>query len=418
MMGKVGMERVSTEHPSAPLVSVLVPTYQHAAYIAECLDGILMQRTGFPIEVLVGEDGSTDGTREICQRYAAEHPERIKLHLFDRKDVIQINGRPTGRWNLKSLIAAATGRYIALCEGDDHWIDPLKLQKQVDLLERDPSVSLVFHNTWIKHEASRYDRFLNRGLIGDRFTAAEVLSREWFVGTASICARSECFKGALDGFDFAISGDLVLQYHAALRGDFHYLDEVASVYRRNDGGVSESFWSAKKETTEIQRNHFEVFRPNQIWLLQRLSKKVKDQELRAVVNKRIGSLMGMVMKYRIRSQAPDTLITIEDLSAHARGCLLKGAPSDAPVPELGPGSELGALIEDAALSVWGQQARENLRAVAMSGRPLASLRLCVRMLKARLYSRRELAKWAVACVPWSILGLLGGKKELAGPNDR
>jgi glycosyltransferase involved in cell wall biosynthesis len=83
-----------------PLVSVVVPTYQHAAYIAECLEGILMQRTDFPVEILLGEDDSSDGTRAICQHYATMHPGRIRLFLRSRKDVIHINGTATGRANL------------------------------------------------------------------------------------------------------------------------------------------------------------------------------------------------------------------------------------------------------------------------------------------------------------------------------
>jgi hypothetical protein len=78
------------ESQMRPLVSVLVPTYQHAAYIAACLDGILAQRSDFALEILVGEDESTDGTRAICQRYAERHPDRIRLFLRERKDVMHI----------------------------------------------------------------------------------------------------------------------------------------------------------------------------------------------------------------------------------------------------------------------------------------------------------------------------------------
>lgn len=131
-----------------PLVSVVVPTYQHSAYIEQCLHGILMQQTSFPVEVLVGEDESTDGTREICQRIAAEHPERIRLILRSRKDVLFIMGRATGRANFLQLLREANGKYIALCEGDDHWTDPLKLQQQVDALEADPQAMGCFTNAW------------------------------------------------------------------------------------------------------------------------------------------------------------------------------------------------------------------------------------------------------------------------------
>ncbi|MBK6475267.1 MAG: glycosyltransferase [Flavobacteriales bacterium] len=90
-----------------PMVSVIMPTYQHVKFIESSINSILAQRTQFTYELLVGEDESTDGTREICQRLAAEHPGHIRLFLQERKDVIHIQGKPTGRANLLSLLANA-----------------------------------------------------------------------------------------------------------------------------------------------------------------------------------------------------------------------------------------------------------------------------------------------------------------------
>src|SRR5690606_36284281 len=133
-------------------LSVLVTTYNHANYIAQCLDSILMQQTTFPFEIILGEDESTDGTREICKDYAQKHPDIIKLFLRSRKDVIYINGKPTGRFNFLASLKACTGKYIALCEGDDFWTDPLKLQKQVDFLEANPEYEACFTNISIIDE--------------------------------------------------------------------------------------------------------------------------------------------------------------------------------------------------------------------------------------------------------------------------
>lgn len=127
-----------------PLVSITVATYQHVDYIKQCLDGILMQKTNFLYEVIIGEDGSVDGTQEICKEYAEKYPDKIRLYIRDRKlsQFVAENGKVTrfnGIWNRMS----AKGKYIALCEGDDYWIDALKLQKQVDFLERNPEYGLV-----------------------------------------------------------------------------------------------------------------------------------------------------------------------------------------------------------------------------------------------------------------------------------
>lgn len=128
-----------------PLVSVVVATYRHARFIAQCLDGIVNQVTKFPIEVIVGEDGSDDGTTELCIQYAEKYPNLIRLFIRDRSlsqyrsvegNVIRFNGV----WNRMS----ARGKYIAMCEGDDYWIDPLKLQKQVDFLEANPEYGMCY----------------------------------------------------------------------------------------------------------------------------------------------------------------------------------------------------------------------------------------------------------------------------------
>ena len=128
-----------------PLVSVCTATYQHAEYIEECIEGILIQKTDFPFEIIIGEDESDDGTREICKNYAEKYPDKIRLFLRDRKSSCIFNDQGNringfnGKWTRKS----ARGKYIALCEGDDYWTDPLKLQKQVDFLEENSEYGLV-----------------------------------------------------------------------------------------------------------------------------------------------------------------------------------------------------------------------------------------------------------------------------------
>lgn len=128
-----------------PLVSVTVITYHHALYIKQCLDGILMQKVDFPYEIIIGEDGSTDGTKEICIEYAKKYPDKIRLFNRDRSlsqfktddgKVVRFNGL----WNIMSC----RGKYVAYCEGDDYWIDSYKLQKQVDILEQNPNIGLCY----------------------------------------------------------------------------------------------------------------------------------------------------------------------------------------------------------------------------------------------------------------------------------
>ena len=122
-----------------PLVSVCCVTYNHALYIAEALDSFLMQKTDFDYEIIVGEDNSTDGTREIVERYAAAHPDLISvIHQDPNVGAIK---------NQLATFARAQGQYIAICDGDDFWTDDHKLQKQIDFLEANDNFVICSHHT-------------------------------------------------------------------------------------------------------------------------------------------------------------------------------------------------------------------------------------------------------------------------------
>jgi len=126
------------------VVVVCVFTYNHANFIEECLQSILDQETNFRFAIYVGEDESSDGTREICLRYASKYPELIKLVLHSRKNNIWIGGRPSGRFNSIYAYSNIKSQYIAICEGDDKWTDPMKLQKQVDFLRSNEEFGICY----------------------------------------------------------------------------------------------------------------------------------------------------------------------------------------------------------------------------------------------------------------------------------
>lgn len=125
---------------SQPLVSISCITYNHAPYIRQTLDSFLMQQTNFPFEVLIHDDCSTDGTDNIIREYAERYPDVIKPMYETENQYSQ--GKPAGSivWN----IPRAKGKYIAFCEGDDYWSDPLKLQRHVDFLEHNPEYGLIY----------------------------------------------------------------------------------------------------------------------------------------------------------------------------------------------------------------------------------------------------------------------------------
>ncbi len=120
-----------------PVVSVHMITYNHEPYIRQAIEGVMMQKTDFEFELVIGEDCSTDKTREICFDYQKKHPDKIRV-LWWHENVSKLGG------NARRVTARCRGEFIAYCEGDDYWIDPLKLQKQVDVMRTNLSVGFCF----------------------------------------------------------------------------------------------------------------------------------------------------------------------------------------------------------------------------------------------------------------------------------
>lgn len=134
-----------------PLVSVCMTAYNHAPYIARAIEGVLMQRTSFGVELVIGEDCSQDNTLSICREYAERYPDRIRLIVGERNVGMRENYRRTA--------LAARGRYVAYCDGDDLWTDEQKLQRQVEVLEADPSVGLCYTRSErrVEHSDKRWE---------------------------------------------------------------------------------------------------------------------------------------------------------------------------------------------------------------------------------------------------------------------
>ena len=146
---KVPVEEYTNEVLEAierPVVSVVIITYQHVEYIQAAIDAVLMQETEFPFEIIIGDDGSTDGTREICIKYAEKFPDRIRLFLHVRENNIRILGRASGIFQIAYNLYQCRGQYLAITSGDDFWQDKKKLRKQVDCLEENFDCSFSYHD--------------------------------------------------------------------------------------------------------------------------------------------------------------------------------------------------------------------------------------------------------------------------------
>lgn len=231
-----------------PLVSVHVSTYQHADFIRDCLDGVLMQETDFPMEIIIGEDESDDGTREICKEYADRHPDKIRLFLHRRENNISIHGRPTGRFQFTYSQFVARGRYIATCEGDDYWTDPAKLQKQVEFLESNPGYVLSYHDAVIINES---DRVLHQSRLPERLTRdldSQELTCSPVLPTLSMCFKNKLKKFPHEYFN-VMNADIMLIALLGRHGKGHYQKDVEpAAYRKHDGGM----WTSEEDIFQVR----------------------------------------------------------------------------------------------------------------------------------------------------------------------
>jgi len=208
-----------------PVVSVWMCTYQHERFIAEAIEGVMMQQTNFPVQLILGEDFSPDGTRAICESYAAQYGDRIKL-LPSEKNHGQSD-------NLLRTLKACTGKYIASCEGDDFWTDPYKLQKQVDFLEAHPEYVLCFHQVNVVDQDGK--------VLEDRIPADikhyNALSLfHTCVPTPSMLFRN-CLPAFPDEFFKVRSTDAFICGMLSAFGHAADLGFVGASYRKHAGGL-------------------------------------------------------------------------------------------------------------------------------------------------------------------------------------
>lgn len=224
-----------------PKVSVICLSYNHAKYITNALDGFLMQKTDFAFEVIIHDDKSTDGTAEIIRDYQEKYPDIIKP-IFENENLYS-----KGNFEfINNLFVHSKANYIAVCEGDDYWTDPSKLQRQVDFMDRHPDYAICFHPVDILVEDD--DRESREVYPSDKgpFTIERLLSSN-FIQTNSVMYRKPKYQ---DLSTYAMPGDWYLHLYHAQFGRIGFIDRVMSVYRKHSGGVwagvrdnQEEFWN-------------------------------------------------------------------------------------------------------------------------------------------------------------------------------
>lgn len=207
-------------------------TYNQEKYIEDALKGFVRQKTNFPYCALVVDDCSTDRTAEIIKKYEGEYPDIIKgIYL-----PVNMYGNPQKMEIIKPWEDRA--QYIAMCEGDDYWIDDYKLQRQVDFLDSHPEYMLHFHNAIVRYQNLELpDHLISHFKTGD-FTTS-MLFEKWQLPFASIMIRRSLMETPFFiGFRKKHTGSFTFFIIASCLGKVFGLAECLSVYRKNNGGVS------------------------------------------------------------------------------------------------------------------------------------------------------------------------------------
>jgi glycosyltransferase involved in cell wall biosynthesis len=236
--------------PKEPLLSILCETYNHEYFIREAIAGFLIQQTTFPIEILIHDDASTDNTPNIIREYERNYPELI-FPIYQKENQYSKGKKP----RLAFQFPRARGKYIALCEGDDYWTDPLKLQKQVEFLEgnEDHSMSCHASKMIVDNNTDNYE-FSKMSDKDESYSIQEFLLplSKNRIRTESVIFRNKFIENYPEWARKVVVGDFPLFLILASKGKIRYINEVMSVYRKHAGGV----WTSERNNNEYTKKYY------------------------------------------------------------------------------------------------------------------------------------------------------------------
>ena len=287
---RIEVEEVDNCVSAEIMVTVCIQTYNQENYISQCLESILSQKTSFKIEILIGEDSSSDNTRNICINYANKYPDKIRLFLHHRVNNILVQGRNTGLFNSFFNVFSSKGKYIAYCDGDDYWTDELKLEKQVSFLENNANYSLCYHDVRTIDENGKkiFKTYLDQG---KRDFNSEDLKKVLVQPPIS----TWCFRNVIREIPFEMTQTInadnfwisLLGFHGAGK----YLDSIKpSFYRIHSNGI----WSLIDREAQIisKRRTYE--------LLSKFYQERGDHKLSNYFKKRSLKFLKMLIFSRIK----------------------------------------------------------------------------------------------------------------------
>lgn len=237
-----------------PLVSVCMLAYNIEGFIAKAIEGVLHQKTSFPFELVIGEDSSRDGTRQVCETYAQQYPAIIRL--LPETGNLGIAG------NADRVLRQCRGKYIAICDGDDIWSDPLKLQAQVDFLEKNPDYGAVYSDVETITENDVPFKDPEHQGIREQYSSGDVffqLLQGNFINNSTAVFRSAMLNDyEIDCDRNYYTHDHLLWLHIAVQSKIHFMDLKTTLYRKHSGGVTNSAEKLANNKMKFQYHLYNV----------------------------------------------------------------------------------------------------------------------------------------------------------------
>lgn len=281
-----------------PLVSVLMLAYNVGPYISDAIEGVLRQDTGFAFELVIGEDCSTDNTRQLCAAYAEQYPGKIVLPPSDTNLGIAGNAARTLPW--------CRGKYIAVCDGDDIWTDPHKLREQVQFLEQNPDYGVSYTDVATisekgtpipdpEHDALR--PFYAQGQVFTRLLRGNFINNSTAVFRRTLIADHEIDRDR----NYYIH-DYLMWLHIAMRSKVHFLNAPTTAYRKHSGGVTNSESKARNNSLKLRKSMFRIlseFRQQHTGNLAEAEKAVIFRKLLSLLYRNPGTMQEKLGTFRL-----------------------------------------------------------------------------------------------------------------------
>lgn len=239
-----------------PLVAIYCLVYNHEPYLRDCFEGFVMQQTNFSFVAIVHDDASTDGSAAIIREYEEKYPYIFKP-IYQKENLYKKGGFEAINDVMFSAIYSTDAKYIAFCEGDDYWTDPLKLQKQVDFMEDNPNYVLCCHRykVFSQNDGTWIDDYLGNifesSPSGFAFSNKENLSI-WVTKTVTLLLRRTAMTKLPSQRKFRYWRDAHMNYYLLKKGSGYCFPCVGAVARQHDGGVFSSIGSSNQRRINLK----------------------------------------------------------------------------------------------------------------------------------------------------------------------